>query len=124
MDKNNPNLIFSKALRYYLSITGKSQQDLCKDLNISSSTMSQWVNGKMFPRMDKVELLAKYFNITTTDLMRDPNDNLAELSSSDPIFIVKLMEKNQLLYDLFCNAIELEDEDIALVNTFVKRLSK
>ena len=31
--------------------------------------MSDWVNGKKFPRIDKIELLAQYFGIQKSDLI-------------------------------------------------------
>ena len=77
----DPKAVFPKALQYYMNINGKRQQDLIKDLHISSPTISQWINGKMFPRMDKIEMLANYFHIDTTDLMTDPyqRNNLIHL---------------------------------------------
>lgn len=120
MDNQSPTAVFSKALKYYLYLNEKTQQDLIKDLNISSSTLSQWVNGKMFPRMDKVEMLASYFNITTADLMTDPTSK--NNSSSDPAVIAKLLESNPSLYELLRLSIQLQDQDIALIKGFIQRI--
>lgn len=120
MDNQSPTAVFSKALKYYLYLNEKTQQDLIKDLNISSSTLSQWVNGKMFPRMDKVEMLASYFNITTADLMTDPTSK--NNSSSDPAVIAKLLESNPSLYELLRLSIQLQDQDIALIKEFIQRI--
>lgn len=116
----NPNAVFAKALKYYISINGKSQQDLTKDLGISSSTLSQWVNGKMFPRMDKVEMLAHYFHITTADLMSDPYTK--QQASADPLMIAKLLESNSSLYELFRLSLKLQDADIVLLQGIAQRL--
>jgi transcriptional regulator with XRE-family HTH domain len=120
VDNQSPTAVFSKALKYYLYLNEKTQQDLIKDLNISSSTLSQWVNGKMFPRMDKVEMLASYFNITTADLMTDPTSK--NNSSSDPAVIAKLLESNPSLYELLRLSIQLQDQDIALIKEFIQRI--
>lgn len=37
----DPKAVFPKALQYYMNINGKRQQDLIKDLHISSPTISQ-----------------------------------------------------------------------------------
>lgn len=116
----SPNTVFAKALKYYISINGKAQQDLTKDLGISSSTLSQWVNGKMFPRMDKVEMLAKYFNITTADLMTDPYSK--QQTSADPLMIAKLLESDTSLYELFRLSMKLQEEDIILLQGVANRL--
>jgi transcriptional regulator with XRE-family HTH domain len=117
----DPKAIFPKALQYYMSLNGKKQQDLIRDLGISSPTISQWINGKMFPRMDKVEMLANYFNIHTTDLLTDPYEK-HEQPSSDPAIMVKLLESNPALYELFKTVVKLEDTDIVLLKGIAQRL--
>jgi transcriptional regulator with XRE-family HTH domain len=117
---SDPKTAFPRALQYYMSINGKKQQDLIKDLNISSATLSQWVNGKMFPRMDKVEMLATYFRITTTDLLTDPYDK--PKTSSDPLMIAKLLESSPPLYELFRLTLNLQEDDIILLKGVAERL--
>lgn len=63
--------IFSKNLRYYMQLNGKTQMDLMNDLGLSSSTVSNWCTGLKLPRMDKVQKLADYFNINKSDLIED-----------------------------------------------------
>lgn len=59
---------FARNLREVMRDKGKRQQDLIRDLGFSSATLSQWVNGKMFPRPSKVETLAEYFGISADAL--------------------------------------------------------
>ena len=63
--------IFSKNLRHYMARAGKSQIDIINDLGINKSSISTWVNGTRLPRMDKVELLARYLGIKRSDLIED-----------------------------------------------------
>ena len=65
----NSKEIFSKNLNYYMKERGKSRTDVATALNISYYTFTDWVKGKKFPRMDKVEKLAKYFDIKISDLI-------------------------------------------------------
>jgi transcriptional regulator with XRE-family HTH domain len=62
---------FSRRLRHYLSINGKTQADLVKDLGFNKSTVSTWFNGVKIPRMDKIDILCDYFNISRSDLIED-----------------------------------------------------
>ena len=119
---NDPTANFPKALKYYMGATGKKQQDLIQDLKLSSATVSQWVNGKAFPRMDRIEILATYFNITVTDLLTDPYDKAK--TSTNPLIMAKLLESSPSLYELFNIALSLQDEDINLLSAVASRLQQ
>ena len=49
--------IFSENLRRHMELSRKTRKDISESLGISYYTVSDWVNGKKFPRMDKVEML-------------------------------------------------------------------
>lgn len=59
----------AENIKYYMKINDKSRNDVCKDLNVSYTTFSDWVNGNSYPRIDKIELLANYFHIDKSDLV-------------------------------------------------------
>lgn len=63
--------IFARNLNYYMSINGKSRNDLCHALGFNYYTVTDWVNAKKMPRMDKVTKLAEYFCIRKSDLIED-----------------------------------------------------
>lgn len=67
--------VFAKNLKYYMSINNKTRNDICEALGFSYYTFSDWINGKKYPRMDKVEKLANYFNILKSDLIEDKNND-------------------------------------------------
>lgn len=68
MDNKN---IFADNLKRYMDDAGKTRRDICNALGISYFTVSSWVNGTKYPRMDKVELLAQYFGISKSDLIEE-----------------------------------------------------
>ena len=61
--------IFSSNLNFYMNKNGKSRKEVSEAIGVSYFTYTDWVNGKKYPRMDKVEKLAKYFNIKISDLI-------------------------------------------------------
>lgn len=63
--------IFSKNLKRIMEQKDVTRQDLSRVLGVSYFTISDWVNGKKYPRMDKVEMLANYFGILKSDLIED-----------------------------------------------------
>ena len=68
MDNKN---IFAENLKRYMKLNNKTRKQVCNDLDFSYYTFSDWVNGKKYPRMDKVERLAMYFGIKKSDLIEE-----------------------------------------------------
>lgn len=115
---------FSRALTYYISIRGKTQQDLINDLHYSSSTVSQWCTGKNIPRMDRIETIATYLGIDKTDLLRDPVIFSQQKFSTDPALISKLLESKPALYELFKLSVTLSDKDLELLTGIAHRINE
>lgn len=61
--------IFAKNLKYYMELNNKDRNDVCKDLNFPYTTFAEWYNGNIYPRIDKIEMLANYFGIKKSDLI-------------------------------------------------------
>ena len=74
---------FAKNLQYQMYVHGKTRQDVCKALGFSYYTFSDWVNGKKYPRMDKVEMLANYFGILKSDLIEEKTDEHREMQKKN-----------------------------------------
>lgn len=91
MDNKN---IFASNLKKYMEVKGKSRNDISEALGISYFTVSDWVNGKKYPRMDKVEMLANYFGIQKSDLIENKT---VKNSPEEP----KLSEGEKIMLDLF-----------------------
>lgn len=70
--------IFSKNLKRYMALAGKSRKEVCEALGYSYFTFSDWVNGKKMPRMDKVEQLANYFGVSKSDLIEQKKEAVTE----------------------------------------------
>lgn len=99
--------IFAKNLYYYLKYYDKDAAIVCRDLGIAPSTFSDWLNAKKYPRIDKIELLANYFNIRKSDLIEDSNKNNCDefellfdkkkdiLNESDKAIIKAIIEQRQ-----------------------------
>lgn len=100
--------IFAKNLKQQLLLNNKTQADLVNDLNLTSSTVSDWANAKKYPRMDKVQMIADYLHIYKSDLIEDKNtDNYL---SYDNIFKIE-KKKFPLLGTIACGEPIFADED-------------
>ena len=79
--------IFAKNLKYYMELNNKSRVDVCSDLDIPYSTFTDWCNGNIYPRIDKIEMLANYFEIKKSDLVEDNTNKKENNSNSAVVFV-------------------------------------
>ncbi|MBS6447668.1 MAG: helix-turn-helix domain-containing protein [Clostridiales bacterium] len=63
--------IFSKNLKYYIEQSGKDRRELANIWGFPYSTVTEWVNGKKYPRIDRIEIMADYFGIQKSDLIEE-----------------------------------------------------
>lgn len=63
--------IMAKNISKYMEKAGIDRNKLSTDLGISYTTITDWIKGKTYPRIDKIELLANYFGISKSDLVED-----------------------------------------------------
>lgn len=76
---------FAKNLKRLLEEKGKTQAELSRDLGLSKTTVSSWFNGYRMPRMDKIELLCNYFNVSKSELL--------EVNPDTTLYYLKLEKK-------------------------------
>jgi len=100
--------IFANNLNHYMKINNVDRNKLCKDLGFKYTTVREWTNGTAFPRIDKVEMLANYFNIQKSDLIED--NGQSNLSELDEV--------------LFSKAKELTDDEKKAVITVMNAIKK
>lgn len=74
--------VFSTNLRYYMDLQNKPQIDIINNLGVNKSTVSSWCNGTRLPRMDKIDILAKYFDINRSDLLEEKSKEALIISNS------------------------------------------
>ena len=82
--------VMAKNILRYMSLKQKSRQEVCKDLGFSYSTFSEWVSGKKYPRIDKIEIMANYFGCEKSDLIEEKQPAESELSLKKREFIQKV----------------------------------
>jgi len=63
--------IFSKNLKYYIDKCGKDRRELAEIWGFPYSTLSEWINGRKYPRIDRIEIMADYFGILKSDLIEE-----------------------------------------------------
>ena len=56
---------------FLMSVYGKSRRDVARELDISYTTLTDWIKGNTYPRVETLEELGYYFRIEVTDFFTD-----------------------------------------------------
>ena len=84
--------IMAYNIKKYMEIKGVTSADVCRALNFKTNTFSNWINAKIYPRIDKIEMLATYFGISKAALVED-SENIV-LSSKEEKVIISYRESD------------------------------
>lgn len=99
--------IFARNLAYYLEKSGRDQKEVAEAVGVAPSTFNEWMRGKKYPRIDKIEMLANYFGILKSDLIEEVRGE--GYSPSEP----QLTEGEKKMLELF-RLIPKERQEAAL----------
>lgn len=87
--------VFAKNLKFYLEQSGKTQKEVALAIGVTPASFNEWIKGKKYPRIDKIEMLSMYFGILKSDLIENKgmNKTLPQVQ--------KLTEGETMLLELF-----------------------
>lgn len=63
--------IMAKNIKRYMDKKAINRRKLSEDLRLSYTTISSWLQADSYPRIDKIEAMAKYFGVDKADLVED-----------------------------------------------------
>lgn len=75
--------VFAQNLKYYSDRSGKTQKELAEIANVAPSTFNDWMKAKKYPRIDKIEILANFFNILKSDLIEEKGEKRKEMHKNN-----------------------------------------
>lgn len=84
------NKVFSKNLNKYLNEKNLSPTEFARIMGYPETTVFNWVHGKSYPRIDKIQQIADYFGVLKSDLVEDKL-NIDEIPGAIP------MQKGRLI---------------------------
>ena len=73
----------SKNLKYYIERSGKDRRELADTWGFPYSTVTDWINGKKYPRIDRIEVMAEYFGILKSDLIEERTEEHREMQKKN-----------------------------------------
>lgn len=115
--------VMARNIKKYLELHDMNQTDLCNALGFKYMTVSDWVNAKSYPRIDKIEMMANFFGISKSDLVEDKKD---EGYYIDPktAEIAQAIKDNKELSALFDVQRSMSPEDLDAVYQMVLALKR
>ena len=116
--------IISRNLRRIASDQNRTQADIARDLKINKATVSSWMNGTRVPRMDKIDLLAHYFNVNRNNIMGDveKNEQHEYYYNAETAKVAQAIFDDSDLHALFDAARDSKPEDLKMAADLLKRL--
>lgn len=72
--KNNlgNKTVMAENIKFYMQIHEENRKDLSKLFDVPYTTLCDWINGKTYPRIDKIELMARHWGVEKADLVEPP----------------------------------------------------
>ena len=115
-NENTMKKTFTDNLNRLLQERGITQAELAAYMEVSNTTISNWVKGYKVPRMDKVDELCSFFKIKRSELLEQPpaSGDLPDVSPTGKKIdartrrqLEKVLEDDNLTY----NGVVLNEED-------------
>lgn len=75
--------IMSDNIKRHLSKKRLNVKEFSEIMEFKYTTVLDWVNAKTYPRIDKIELMARYFGIDKSDLVEEYNNEEIKINFSD-----------------------------------------
>ena len=63
--------IMGNNIQRYLDKMGLDRKEFARRLDFPYSSVTDWINGKSYPRIDKIEAMANFFGVEKADLVED-----------------------------------------------------
>lgn len=114
--------VMAKNLKYYIERSGKDRRELAETWGFPYSTVTEWINGRKYPRIDRIEIMADYFGILKSDLIEDKPKEYREMSEKNKRLVALTMRLRT--DDDFLSVVEdLDKLDADKLNAFRQMLS-
>ena len=121
--------VFAENLKYYIEQSGKDRRELAEEWGFPYSTVTEWINAKKYPRIDRIEIMANYFHILKSDLI-ERKDKQSErrkmMQKNNDVMtnIVLRMQKDNDFFSLVEHLSSLDEEKIQSVKQMLSAFLK
>lgn len=114
---DNAREIFVKNLRYLMDAKGITQADICREMEVSSATVSDWCSGKKYPRVDTMQRLADLLGVLFSTLTTE--NGLSDFEDQQRL---EALHQDPRLGLLFDRSRKMSDADIDFILQMTARM--
>lgn len=116
--------ILAANLKKYIEASGKDRKDLAEIWGFPYSTVTDWINAKKYPRVDRLQIMADYFGILKSDLTEKPLTNEIKKDNDTIANIIVRMRTDKEFLSVLELLNELDNEKLSsvkhILNAFLK----
>lgn len=116
--------ILSKNLKYYIERSGKDRRELAETWGFPYSTVTDWINGNKYPRIDRIEIMADYFGILKSDLIEEKMTEEIKKDNDTISSIVVRMTMDKDFLAVVESLYALDSEQIKGIQGMLKAFNK
>lgn len=118
--------ILSKNLKRYIEQSGKDRRELAEIWGFPYSTVTEWINGRKYPRIDRIEIMADYFGILKSDLIEEKNEEHRQMQKNNDIItdVVVKMRTDENFFSLMECLLSLDAEKQLAIKQMALALQK
>jgi ribosome-binding protein aMBF1 (putative translation factor) len=87
--------VMARNIKRNMEKMGVNATEICRTLGIKQNTFSDWLHAKTYPRIDKIEMMARYFGVSKADLVEDQSSIKEIVLSSDERTVIETMRNDK-----------------------------
>ena len=112
----------SKNLKYYIEKSGKDRKTLAEIWGFPYSTVTDWINGNKYPRIDRIEVMAEYFGILKSDLIEEKTEEHREMQKKNDTLtdIVLRLRSDDIFLEAVESLYEMDSDKLTSLLAFMK----
>lgn len=114
--------VFSQNLKYYIEQSGKDRRELAEIWGFPYSTVSEWINAKKYPRIDRIEIMANYFGIQKSDLIEKKVSEEAQAKNTVAVNVVLRLREDPDFYETVKLLYRLEAKQLGGVKAMLESM--
>ena len=116
--------IMAKNLKFYIEKSGKDRRELAETWGFPYSTVSEWLTGRKYPRIDRIEIMADYFGIQKSDLIEEKMTEEKEKDNDIMADIIVRMRMDEDFLSLVASLYSLDSAKIKSVREMLDAFAK
>ena len=100
----------SENIKRHLSKKSLNVKEFSEIMGFKYTTVLDWVNAKTYPRIDKIELMSRYFGVDKSDLVEKYSETSSILSEINKISSQLEEQRQKIVLDTASSQLDEQEE--------------